>query len=824
MATIVTRTGKGSALTFTEADDNFINLNNDGIANSSAISTLQTDKLDKAGGTVTGTLNVNGNLTLGSKLIGSSSNNSQSGAGITISGSTSEIIRLTSASLVSVSGIDSGVSGQKNILVNKTGVNVSILNNSSFALSLNRIFTGNGSDVTLPPDASISIIYDGSSSRWNVVGGTGSGSGSAGINYIVNTDASSGTVGWTTYADAAGAQPVDGSGGSPQPGLWVSSSTTPLRGSADFNLVKTGTTSYQGNGVAYDVTIDNADLARVLTVSFDYEVVSGTYATGDLTVYLIQDPTGTPVVIQPAGFQVVAATVGTKMTQIATFQTDVAQKSYRLCFHVATTSIQDYTLALDNIVLGPTQKVYGAPVTDWQSYTPTIGSYTGSVTNATATAKYRRVGDSIEGEATITFSGASAAFANPNITLPSGLTGDTSKIPADDTDRGIGTISCLDAGSLAYGPWYASYDSTINKISAKYSPVVNATSASITEPVRGSGILNNFPFTFGANDRIFISFKLPILGWSSNVEVSSSTDTRVVTASYVNNGGKSIPNNTQTTIDTNWLKLTDTHNAFSNGVFTCPVAGNYVVGARFLLNSAANAANSLFNITAVQAGSTTTTINIGTYTALAASTYYVGTSGAGQVFSCQAGDTLTIQCYQTLTAGGRTLHTDSAYNSVSISRLSGPSVIAASETVSARYNNTSGQSGLTNNAYTTITGWTKTFDTHGFFNLSTGIATIPVSGKYLVQGQFLLTSASTTLNTEADLAIQQAGSASGTYLIGSTFPSVTGTYGVSGQGSNIIQCIAGDTLTIQIYQNTGISRALNTNGNYTWVSFTRIGN
>jgi hypothetical protein len=40
MATIVTRAGKGSALTFTEGDANFTNLNN--------------DKLEKSGGTITG--------------------------------------------------------------------------------------------------------------------------------------------------------------------------------------------------------------------------------------------------------------------------------------------------------------------------------------------------------------------------------------------------------------------------------------------------------------------------------------------------------------------------------------------------------------------------------------------------------------------------------------------------------------------------------------------------------------------------------------------------------------------------------------------------
>ena len=42
MATITTRSGKGSALTFTELDNNFTNLN--------------TDKLETSGGTVTGNI------------------------------------------------------------------------------------------------------------------------------------------------------------------------------------------------------------------------------------------------------------------------------------------------------------------------------------------------------------------------------------------------------------------------------------------------------------------------------------------------------------------------------------------------------------------------------------------------------------------------------------------------------------------------------------------------------------------------------------------------------------------------------------------------
>lgn len=621
------------------------------------------------------------------------------------------------------------------------------------------------------------------------------GSGVGGINYIVNPDAESGTTGWSTYADAAGAQPVDGTGGSPSV-TWTRSTTTPLRGTGDFNFVKDAV-NRQGQGVSYDVTVDNADLARVLTVSFDYEVLSGTYATGDLTVYLIQDPTGTPVVIQPTGYQVVSATAGTKMTQIATFQTDVAQKSYRLCFHVATTSASAYTLALDNIVLGPTQKVYGAPVTDWVSYTPTITTSSGTMTNYTARGRYRRVGDELELTGEIEFTGAVGTWTEVIASLPAGLSIDTSKLPSSTSEQALGITSALDASVLDYSIGKLRYAGATT-VQLYYSFTKTDDAGTATDPLRGNGFSSTFPFSFGTGDKLFWRGSAPILGWSSNVEVSSSTDTRVVTASYVNTGGKSIPNNTQTTIDTNWTKLTDTHNAFSNGVFTCPVAGNYVVGARFLLNSALNAANSLFNITAVQAGSATNTINIGTYSCLAATTWYVGTSGAGHVFSCQAGDTITIQCYQTLTAGGRTLHTDSAYNSISISRLSGPSQIAASETVAFAGQRTSGSYAL-NNSSQTVT-WGATLDTHGAYS---GTAyTIPVPGIYEITTYTAFASA--TNGTYINIAILVDGVVakqgwSAVDSSNSNYRSVTTTH--------IVRLTAGKAITVNVF-SSGVANAV----------------
>lgn len=615
------------------------------------------------------------------------------------------------------------------------------------------------------------------------------GSGVGGINYIVNPDAESGTTGWSTYADAAGAQPVDGTGGSPSV-TWTRSTTTPLRGTGDFNFVKDAA-NRQGQGVSYDVTVDSADLARVLTVSFDYEVVSGTYATGDLTVYLIQDPTGTPVVIQPAGYQVVSATAGTKMTQIATFQTDVAQKSYRLCFHVATTSASAYTLALDNIVLGPTQKVYGAPVADWVSYTPTIGSFTGSVTNATATARYRRIGDSIEGEATITFSGASAAFTSPNITLPSGLFGDTSKIPDTDTDRGIGICNCLDSGTTVYGPWVVGYNSITNKILATYVPIVNATSASTTEPVKGTNIANNFPFTFGNGDKIFISWKLPILGWSSNVEVSSSTDTRVVSF----NGTQA---SQALTANTTLLTLTavkDTHGVWATNTYTVAVPGDYIVNGAYI-GTGSGALQIYKNGSAVSG-------------AYLGSVPGASTAGGGSIMlpSLVSGDTITFRCTTSITVSNVI---------IGIFRLSGPSQIAASDTVAIGATNTSGQS-IPNNSPTIVTNWTKDFDTHGAFSSTTGVFTAPIPGKYRITASIIYQTSGVAGDWRIDVykngTIQRGNLINGTLT---TFanPIVSLT-------SNLL---AGDTIDVRANQVSTASRTLNSAASYNFLYIERVGN
>jgi hypothetical protein len=140
---------------------------------------------------------------------------------------------------------------------------------------------------------------------------TPAGSGSSGgVNYGSST-----VTDFTGFDDGASSTPVDLTGGSP--GLTLTSTTsTPLRGASSM-LITHAASDQQGDGFADTITIDDADKCKVLTISFDYEIASGTYATGDLNLW-VYDVTNSTL-IQPAGYQI--QNVGIESKHIATFQT-----------------------------------------------------------------------------------------------------------------------------------------------------------------------------------------------------------------------------------------------------------------------------------------------------------------------------------------------------------------------------------------------------------------------------------------------------------------------------------------------------------------------
>lgn len=104
---------------------------------------------------------------------------SSTGTGISISSTDREMIyRCNNSGLVSVGNIvpDNTTDAHFIVLMNATGVSITILNDSTGTAS-DRILTGTGSDLTLANGASLFLAYDYVSTRWRIIGGSGSGGG-----------------------------------------------------------------------------------------------------------------------------------------------------------------------------------------------------------------------------------------------------------------------------------------------------------------------------------------------------------------------------------------------------------------------------------------------------------------------------------------------------------------------------------------------------------------------------------------------------------------------------------------------------------------------
>lgn len=615
-------------------------------------------------------------------------------------------------------------------------------------------------------------------------------------NYISNGDAEASSAGWVTYANAAGPLPVDGTGGSANV-TFARSTVAPLRGVGSFIFTKDAA-NRQGQGASYDFSIDTADKAKVLQITFDYFISSGTYADGDLTCY-IYDVTNAQV-IQPAGFTIVNSL--SQMKQIATFQANSNSTSYRLIFHVASTSASAYTVQMDTIVVGPQNVTNGAAITDLVSYTPTI---TGFGTPTNVSFKSRRSGDILEifgtfqaGTPTATTAQISVGYAgaNANVTI------DTSKLSSNGSI--VGSYGMDTAGSFSgYIVSETSNSTTIKMGLASSSPSLG-----------GFTYLNGNSIA-ATNGFLSVYFRVPIVGWSSNVQLSSDTDTRVVAARYKTAAGQAITNGSTDTIDFGTV-VYDTHAAVTTGAswkYTVPVPGKYRVAFTVLAQAAAGT----FQFNLRKNGSVYSEL----YRNL---TSNQNLWSGNDTVDCNAGDTLDIQLNNG-SGGTITLNTNGDECKVTIERISGPSVIAANESVNATYKSSASTS-ISNATVTDLIYATKIFDSHNAYNTSTGIYTAPISGKYTIIGCASLSYTASSLIATQFVEINKNSGAE--EFVGS-ITNINSTNNVQTQPvgstvSAIVSLNAGDTIKIQVYHSSGASRPLNGDARQAWFSIARIGN
>lgn len=453
-------------------------------------------------------------------------------------------------------------------------------------------------------------------------------------------------------------------------------------------------------------------IVSVTTTTFVITVASGsaTNATcsytvpADLRVSIIQNPSGTPVVIEPVNTSIQLGIANQRIRHIASFQTHISITSYRLCVHVSNASTVAYTVDFANFkVWEPTQSI-GAVITDWQSYTPTFTQQNGStLPNITPnTFLWRRVGDSIEILGRFSVTGSLGTYIDINFNLPNGLQFKY-LTPPPPMPFHYGTGLFIGGGGSS------------QPVITKLDPVSNGRlriqyQTSNTTIVFGQ--FTNITYTGANGDHFtFETISIPIAGWGSSVAMSSDSSLgRVIIGSYYGHTGVTLTANV-TTLKFNTLRK-DTHNIYntSTGVVTIPVSGDY----RFDIQALGISSGNTFIQPYVNG------------VALSEYAGYIGTNNTGNfgitIPNLFSGSTVDFRSPNSSTTSTTT------YSVFSFFRISADSqVIASSESVNVIARTVSNS---ISSSYSSPSWTSKEVDSYSAFTSNSSRFTAPMSGIY----------------------------------------------------------------------------------------------
>ena len=583
----------------------------------------------------------------------------------------------------------------------------------------------------------------------------------------------------------------------------ATTATTPLSGTYSMLLTKAAANAqYQGFSSG-SLSIDREDTAKVLYGSFYYEVVSGTIdlsgsSTQSLEIWIYNTVSGQWT--QPAGYRGMNQSNGVGKV-VFSFQTDgtYANNSYKIAVITQQTSTSSYVVEFDDFVVGPQAIVLGSAMTDWQSFTPVITASTTNPTIPTSgvtshTAKWKRVGDSIElfySYESTTVSGGNNGSGTYFFNLPSGLSIDNTKISGSGSLNGKVAVGVGRLVTTALRSAVMFVESG-NKLIMQY----ESAGTDLTGLDSSTSIFttNNAYLTFTA--------RIPVVGWGSFSQMSSDTDTRVVSARYSLSSGSPVSGS-----QVNFANIVyDTHAAVTTGAswkYTAPISGYYRVSLALCTGSV----NNIFAL--FKNGTLDSNMS---YTLGSSASNNVSSSST--VLSLNAGDYFDVRpstSNGSYAAGGGTGSSISTSNYITVERLSGPSVIAATETVAASYWCSANVSASTTQP---INYDSKEFDLTN--SVTTGSAwkfTAPVNGTYSV-GYFIYTS-----NTSTDFKIYKNGSSYKN--IGFT-QTITGGLGESGNA--LIRLNAGDYIDFRPSGAVTVTGGVQTSNNCSQIYISRIGN
>jgi len=131
------------------------------------------------------------------------------------------------------------------------------------------------------------------------------------------------------------------------------------------------------------------------------------------------------------------------------------------------------------------------------------------------------------------------------------------------------------------------------------------------------------------------------------------------------------------------------------------------------------------------------------------------------------------------------------------------------------YSNAGGQS-IPTNAYTTVTSWTKVYDTTSAFSAAAGTFTAPQSGYYLFASGMAFSSA--TWASTASLQISFTINGGGRAMTGVQIQSTTSNNMLMPPVTTTAYLNTGDVVAIKVFQNNGASVNTLANASFNWLS------
>jgi hypothetical protein len=558
---------------------------------------------------------------------------------------------------------------------------------------------------------------------------------------------------------------------------FAATTSSPLAGTASLNVGSSSTVTAGQGFISSAFTIDSEDKAKVLTIKAYYQVQAGAAnlnfsgtSSNTFAVY-VYDVTNSAW-IQPAGVYGMTQNSGAGYVT-ATFQTTSNSTQYRLAILAINASTGTaFNIYFDDLSVGPQTAPLGVPSSDTKSYTPVFVG----MTPTSVSVESRRNGDSLE----ITGNFTPATLTSSSVTMTLGFAGISGNVTVATSLPNVQVVG--GGGSQRVQP---------DVVQVMAAPGNNYVTFAIA-----NGTVGGYTNTVGTNfPSVPISFyaKIPIQGWSSNVQSSADTDTRVLAAKLNTLSSTSVAANAAITFAN--LEA-DTHGAVSSlNKFSAPTSGFYQIS--YFLDTTSSGSAGIY---IAKNGSFTATAS----NKIGSISPSQGTGGS-IILQLSAGDYIQLASNAAYTAS-------STNANFSVARLSGPSVVTATESVSMRYHSATATLSATASP---VTYTVKDFDSHGAYSGST--YTCPVSGKYQVNAEVYI---SATGTFGVSIGIYKNGTMYDNFI-----PGLAQASGVSLGWivSDIVPCNAGDTL--QIYATAGgTSPTITASTTSNWVSISRVGN